>query len=47
MLNQYSLEDEGKRIIKDKVRDEINELLKKENIEGRILEVYLDFSLSS
>ncbi len=31
----------------DKIRDVINDLLKKENIEGKILEVYLDFSLSS
>ncbi len=47
ILPRLPAEDEGKRIIKDKIRDEINDLLKKENIEGKILEVYLDFSLSS
>jgi hypothetical protein len=47
ILPRLPVEEEGKRIIKDKIRDEINELLKEKNIEGKILEVYLDFSLAS
>lgn len=47
ILPRLPVEEEGKRIIKDKVRDEINELLKEKEIEGKIIEVYLDFSLAS
>lgn len=47
ILPRLPIEDEGKRIIKDKVRDEINEMLKKDNIEGKVIQVYLDFSISS
>jgi flagellar basal body-associated protein FliL len=47
ILPRLPIEDEGKRIIKDKIRDELNEILTKEKVEGRITEVYLDFSISS
>ena len=47
ILPRLPVEEEGKRIIKDKIRDEINELLKEKEIEGKVLEVYLDFSLAS
>lgn len=47
ILPHLPIEDEGKRIIKDKIRDELNSILIKENIEGRILEVYFNFSMSS
>jgi flagellar basal body-associated protein FliL len=47
ILPHLPIEDEGRRIIKDKVRDELNDILKKEKIEGKIQDVYLDFVLSS
>lgn len=47
ILPRLPVEEEGKRIIKDKIRDEINELLKEKEIEGKVIEVYLDFSLAS
>jgi len=47
IIPKLPIEDEGKRIIKDKVRDEINEMLSEEHIEGKILDVYVDFVLSS
>jgi flagellar basal body-associated protein FliL len=47
ILPRLPVEDEGKRIIKDKIRDEINDILKEEKIEGKIQDVYLNFSMSS
>lgn len=47
ILPRLPVEEEGKRIIKDKIRDEINEVLKEKEIEGKIIEIYLDFSLAS
>lgn len=47
ILPQLPIEDEGKRIIKDKIRDELNDILKKEKVEGKVLDVYFNFSMSS
>jgi len=47
ILPQLPVEAEGRQIIKDKIRDEMNELLKEKNIEGQILEVYLDYIITS
>lgn len=47
ILPHLPAEDEGKRIIKDKIKDELNQILKDEKIEGKIIEVYLDFSMTS
>lgn len=47
IIPRLPIEDEGKSIIKDKIRSELNELLKEEKIEGRVLEVYLDYILGS
>ena len=47
IIPRLPIEDEGKSIIKDKIRAELNEMLKEEKIEGRVLEVYLDYILGS
>ena len=47
VLPHLPIEDEGKTIIKDKIRYELNEMFKEEKVEGRILEVYLEFMLAS
>ncbi|GAB4016100.1 MAG: hypothetical protein Fur0010_15680 [Bdellovibrio sp.] len=39
---EFPLEDEGKDIIKDKIKREMNILLKELHIEGQIQEVYID-----
>ena len=36
------MEPEGKRIIKDKIKAEMNILLKEMKIEGEISEIYID-----
>lgn len=47
VLPQLPIEDEGRLIIKDKIRSEIDQFLEKNHIEGKILEVYLDYLLVS
>lgn len=47
VIPQLPIEDEGRQIIKDKIRDELNDLLKEEKVEGKILEVYIDFIMAS
>ena len=44
---EFPLEEEGKRIIKDKVLWEINELVKELGIKGQIEEVYIDYILAA
>lgn len=39
---EFPLEDEGKNIIKDKIKREMNALIKELQIEGEIQEVYID-----
>jgi hypothetical protein len=47
IIPQFPIEEEGRRIIKDKIRSELNELLKEEQVEGRVLEIYIDYILGS
>jgi hypothetical protein len=47
IVPRLPIEDEGRSIIKDKIRYEINELLKEEKIEGRVLEIYIDYIIGS
>lgn len=47
IIPQLPLEEEGRMIIKEKLKIEINEFLKKNNIEGNILEIYIDYLMAS
>jgi flagellar basal body-associated protein FliL len=47
VIPQLPIEEEGRQIIKDKVRDELNEFLKNNGIEGKILEIYIDYLMVS
>ena len=41
------IEEEGKRIIRDKIKAELNLFLEKNEIEGKVIEVYLDYLMAS
>jgi flagellar basal body-associated protein FliL len=43
VIPQLPIEDEGRQIIRDKIKLEINEFLKKSGVEGSIQEIYLDY----
>ncbi|MGZ3790315.1 MAG: hypothetical protein ACXVLQ_17410 [Bacteriovorax sp.] len=47
VIPQLPVEDEGRLIIKDKIRSEINQFLEKNEIEGKILEIYIDYLMVS
>ena len=47
VIPQLPIEEEGRQIIKDKLKLELNEYLKKSNIEGKIQEVYIDYIIVS
>jgi len=47
IIPRLPIEDEGRSIIKDKIRFELNEMLKEEKIEGKVLVVYIDYILGS
>lgn len=47
VIPQLPVEDEGRLIIKDKIRSEINQFLEKNQIEGKILEIYIDYLIVS
>lgn len=47
VIPQLPVEEEGRQIIKEKLRLELNDYLKKSNIEGRILEIYVDYIIVS
>ncbi len=47
VIPRLPLEEEGRQIIKDKIRDEINSFLKKEGVEGKVLEIYIDYLIVS
>ena len=47
IIPQLPIEDEGKRIIKDKIKMELNIFLEKNNIEGKVLEIYVDNLITS
>jgi flagellar basal body-associated protein FliL len=47
VIPQLPVEEEGRQIIKEKMRIEINQFLEKNGIEGKILEVYLNYLMVS
>jgi hypothetical protein len=47
VIPQLPIEEEGRQIIKEKVKLEINNFLKTNEIEGKILEVYMDYIMVS
>ncbi len=47
VIPQLPIEEEGRQIIKDKIRIELNEYLKNSGIEGKILEIYVDYLIVS
>lgn len=47
IIHRLLMDDEGRLIIKDKVKDEVNEFLEEEDVEGKIQEIYIDSSISS
>jgi len=47
IIHRLLMDDEGRSIIKDKIKDEVNDYLEEEEIEGKVQEVYIDSSISS
>jgi len=47
VIPQLPIEEEGRQIIKDKVKFELNNFLKEAQIEGKILEIYVDYLIAS
>lgn len=47
VIPQLPIEEEGRQIIKDKVKLELNNFLKEAQIEGKILEIYVDYLIAS
>ena len=43
VIPQLPIEEEGRQIIKEKIKLELNEFLKANKIEGKILEIYVDY----
>jgi hypothetical protein len=47
IIPQLPVEEEGRMIIKDKLKLEINDFLEKNKVEGKILEIYIDYLMAS
>ncbi len=47
MISSFPLEEEGKMVLKDKIRDELNIFLKENKVEGHVLDVDLIFIVGS
>lgn len=47
VIPQLPIEEEGRQIIKEKLRIELNDYIKKSGIEGKILEIYVDYIIVS
>ncbi|MBF0298811.1 MAG: hypothetical protein HQK51_08830 [Oligoflexia bacterium] len=45
LMSTWPLQEEGKKIVLDKIKDEINALLKEKKIRGKITKVYIDWLL--
>ena len=41
LIPEFTLDAEGKRVIKDKIKKELNNLLIKNNVEGRVVDLYI------
>jgi hypothetical protein len=47
VIPQLPVEEEGRLIIKDKLKMEVNQFLQKNGIEGKVLEIYIDYLMVS
>lgn len=47
VIPQLPVEEEGRLIIKEKLKTELNQFLEKNGIEGKILEIYIDYLIAS
>jgi hypothetical protein len=47
VIPQLPIEEEGRQVIKDKIKFELNNFLKEAQIEGKILEIYVDYLMAS
>lgn len=47
VISDFALEEEGKQIIKDKIKEEINYFLELEKVEGEVIEVRIQFIIAS
>ena len=47
VIPQLPIEEEGRQIIKDKIKLELNEYLHKSGVEGKIIEIYVDYLIVS
>lgn len=47
VISSFPLEDEGKEVLREKIRDEIDLFLEKEKVEGEVEEVYLLYILGT
>lgn len=47
MMSTFTLGDEGKRVLKDKIQDELNTFLQEEKVQGKVLEVDILFIVGS
>jgi hypothetical protein len=47
VIPQLPVEEEGRLIIKDKIKSELNLFLEKNGIEGKVLEIYIDYLMAS
>lgn len=47
VIPQLPVEEEGRLIIKDKLKMELNLFLEKNGIEGKVLEIYIDYLIAS
>lgn len=47
VLPQLPIEEEGRLIIKDKLKLELNQFLEKNGVEGKVLEIYIDYLIAS
>lgn len=46
IMPEFFLEEEGKRILKEKIQYELNELLKSRGVKGKVIEVHIDSLLA-
>ena len=47
VIPQLPIEEEGKQIIKDKIKAELNQFLEKNGIEGKVQEIYINYLMAS
>lgn len=47
VISSFALEDEGKDVLKETIRTEINHFLEKENVEGRVEEINILYAIGT